>query len=219
MKKLLLFAGVLFFFACNTSTEQSAMDAEKVNQSPQKVSTQQTSLKVDSLPVKQQPNRSNVIYDTSRPKGQVNKVFPYDIDLKTVDGEIINSSKILKNNDKPTVLLFWLTTCGPCRMEMRAIKKVYEEWQTEADFNLVAISTDFSKNYPNFVKMVNENKWPWEAYNDVNREFRRVMPGELNGLPQTFILDKDGSIVYHKRKYRPGDEKTLFEKIKETAAK
>ena len=41
------------------------------------------------------------------------------------------------------------------------------------------------------------------------------MPGRLNGLPQVFLLDKNGEIVYHKRKYLPGDEDKLFEAIKE----
>jgi peroxiredoxin len=45
------------------------------------------------------------------------------------------------------------------------------------------------------------------------------MPGQLNGLPQTFIIDKDGNIVYHKRKYRSGDEDLLFEKVKTIAMK
>ena len=40
------------------------------------------------------------------------------------------------------------------------------------------------------------------------------MPGNINGLPQVFLYDAEGNIVYHKRKYRSGDEDMLFEKIK-----
>jgi peroxiredoxin len=135
------------------------------------------------------------------------------------DGKVLNSSEILKSNGKPTVVLFWLTTCVPCRYEMKAIHEKYEGWTEEADFNLIAISTDFQKNYESFVKKVNESGWKWDTYNDVNREFRHVLPGELNGLPQTFIFDKNGEIVYHKRKYRSGDEDALFEKVKSIAMK
>ena len=45
----------------------------------------------------------------------------------------------------------------------------------------------------------------------------KVMPAGLNGLPQVFVFDKDGTIVYHKRKYKPGDEDVLFEKVKALA--
>ena len=41
------------------------------------------------------------------------------------------------------------------------------------------------------------------------------MPEGLDGLPQTFVLDQNGNIVYHKKKYRMGDENLLFEKVKE----
>lgn len=141
--------------------------------------------------------------------------YPYNIDLKTADGKILNSSEVLKQNDKPSIVLFWLTTCYPCGLELNAIKGKFPEWQKEADFNLYAISTDFPKNEEKFVKRVKAGGWEFEAYHDFNRKFMGVMPGGLNGLPQVFVFDKKGDIVYHKRKYRAGDEDILFAKIKE----
>lgn len=141
--------------------------------------------------------------------------FPFDIKLKDVDGNIKSSAEVFKKNGKPTVLLFWLTTCGPCHSKLRAIKPLYADWLEQADFNAYAISGDFPKNYDKFVSITQSKKWPWETYNDVDRSFRNVLPGRLNGYPQTFIFDKDGKLVYQDKKYRYGDEKRLFEKIKE----
>ncbi len=143
--------------------------------------------------------------------------YPYTIDLKTPEGEVINSSKVLKKNGKPSVVMFWLTTCYPCGLELAAITKKFPQWQEETDFNLYAISTDWSKNAEKFTKRVKSSKWTFEAYHDYNRQFIKTMPGGLNGLPQVFVFDKDGTIVYHKRKYKPGDEDVLFEKVKELA--
>jgi len=165
------------------------------------------------------PRRSNMMVSTARQKDKINSTFPFDISMTNAKKEVLNSEKSLMSNGKPTVVLFWLTTCYPCRIEMNAIKKVYPDWKKEADFNLVAISTDFKKNYNNFIKRVEKEAWPWETFHDTNREFRLVMPGALNGLPQTFIFDKNGEIAYHKRKYSTGDEIKLFEKVKELAAK
>ncbi|MDG2419931.1 MAG: redoxin domain-containing protein [Saprospiraceae bacterium] len=162
--------------------------------------------------------RSNMIASTARQKKDINNTFPFDISLTNAKKEILNSEKSLMKNGKPTIVLFWLTTCYPCRMELNAIKKVYPDWKKEADFNLIAISTDFKKNYNNFIKRVEKEQWPWDTFHDTNREFRLVMPGALNGLPQTFIFDKNGEIAYHKRKYSTGDEIKLFEKVKELAA-
>jgi len=159
------------------------------------------------------PVMSNAVAHLKAPMEESN--YPFDITLKRADGSETNSKNVFNFEDGPTIVTFWLTTCYPCRLEMAAIKKKYSRWQEEANFKMVAISTDFEKNYPAFVKMVNENQWPWEVYNDVNRKFWKVMPGGLNGLPQVFVFDKNGEIVYHKRKYAAGDEDILFNKVKE----
>ncbi len=203
----------------NNATENSKKAAQNVINNPavQKAKAQALArqMKRDSI-VK--PTRQRYATNAARQKADMVQTFPFDIDMKDATGKVHKSNDILKKNGKPTVVLFWLTTCYPCKIEMKAIEKEYANWQKEADFNLVAISTDFSKNYPAFVDMVNTKNWPWEAYNDVNREFRNVMPGALNGLPQTFVFDKNGEIAYHKRKYRSGDEHKLFAKVKELAA-
>ncbi len=216
MNKILSLAIVLFLAnACaNSQTEQATPVVEK--QQTEKV-TPTPATKATPAPQNNiRQNRSNVIKSTSRSRNQIKKEFPYDIDLKDAKGQLVSSDKIL-SNDKPTILLFWLTTCYPCRIEMDAIHKKYASWQEETDFNLVAISTDFQKNYEKFVERVEQKNFGWEMYNDVNREFRYVMPGELNGLPQTFIIDKNGQVAYHKRKYSSGDEDKLYEKVKELA--
>jgi thiol-disulfide isomerase/thioredoxin len=140
--------------------------------------------------------------------------FPFDIDLKDGNGQTVNSSKLLQKNSKPTVLMFWLTTCGPCKMELTAIAQKFNDWKKETDFDFYAISTDFPARTEQFYTRVKESKWPFPAYHDFNREFRFVMPGELNGLPQLFVFDKTGKIMYHTRKYTTGDEDKLFEVLK-----
>ncbi|HMR42520.1 MAG TPA: TlpA disulfide reductase family protein [Saprospiraceae bacterium] len=221
MNKVLIFFISLLVSSCSsgqneTAQPQNSAPASQNEATPQKV---RRPIYAQETPQDVSQSQRNVNIATSRPADKIEKKFPYDIDLKKTDGELVNSSKAFKKNGKPTVLLFWLTTCAPCRMEMEAIKGKFENWQKEADFNFYAISTDFPKNYENFVKRVNESGWKWEAYNDVNREFMQVMPGELNGLPQTFLLDKNGEIVLHKRKWVPGDEDKLFQNIKELSPK
>lgn len=218
MNRILFLALVVSLWACNGNNNSASTDTKTpVNKAAATVATPaKTKIKKDSTPPAQ---RQRYMVNKARPKNEVNAVFPYDIDLKTAKGEVMKSDELLKSNGKPTILLFWLTTCYPCRIELKAIEKKFAGWKEEADFNLFAISTDFEKNYENFVKRVDESKWPWQAYNDVNREFRLVMPGGLNGLPQTFVLDGNGEIVYHKRKYSTGDEDILFAKVKALAAK
>lgn len=170
-------------------------------------------------PTHKSANNRNYYKSTARRARDIDTIYPYDIPVMDAAGKELLTSKAFAKNGKPTVLLFWLTTCVPCRYEMAAIQKKYEMWQEEADFNLYAISTDWPKNHERFYETVEKQQWPWETFLDKDREFLRTMPGRLNGLPQTFILDGNGKIVHHKRKYRTGDEDKLFEKIKEIAKK
>ncbi len=218
----LLFICTAFFNCGGNSLNVDNAQAKKESKAVAKKVSQ---VKKDTIPpkakvaYKPRTNNSNYIVSTSRKKTEIEQNFPYDIALRRADGSETNSAEMLKKNGKPTILLFWLTTCYPCKIEMKAIKAKFPEWQKETDFNLVAISTDFEKNYGKFQEMVKTNEWGWETYHDFNREFRYVMPGELNGLPQTFIIDKNGEIVYHKRKYSSGDEDKLYEKVKALALK
>ena len=215
MKKIFILA--LLYSMCygcaNSQNEQAPTAA------PAKQEATQTKPAAPQNNIRQSRTKSNVIQSTSRQKQNIVQAFPYDIDLKDAKGKVVNSSKLLKNKKKPTILLFWLTTCFPCKIEMKAIKEKYAQWTDETDFRLVAISTDFMKNEAAFQKMAIENGWDWEVYHDFNREFRHVMPGGLNGLPQTFVIDKNGEVVYHKRKYSTGDEDILYAKVKELAMK
>ncbi len=164
--------------------------------------------------VGQQDPFVHVTQETSRPEDQIKKEYPYDIQLKDADGLLHNSANVFKNNKKATVLLFWMTTCGPCRMELNAISGKFDHWKKEVDFDFFAVSMDFPYNYYKFTERVKKSNWPFPSFIDVNREFRYAMEGGLNGLPQLFVLNKKGKIIYHTRRYMPGDEDKLFQALK-----
>lgn len=143
------------------------------------------------------------------------KKFPYNVALKTLDDELVNSAKVLSSKKKrPVLLSFWLTTCAPCRRELAIYNTQYADWKKELNFELYAISIDFEQNYPNVIKMAKEANWPFPVYYDFNRSFRDIMPGELNGLPQIFIISPDGEIFYHKKGFTPGDEAGIFKSLR-----
>ncbi len=205
----LLFLLVLTLAQCAPKNEvqTEANIPSKIQGVEKAVAVKQT---LDSIPA---TNPSRMMKDRSRNVENINAKYPFDIPLENTVREVASSSELIPNNGKPTLVLFWLTTCYPCRIEMKAIAEKYNQWRAQENFNIVAISTDWDKNYDNFAKMVNENNWPWESYRDLNREFRKILPGGLNGLPQSFIFDKNGTIAYHSRKYRTGDEDKIFDKI------
>lgn len=144
---------------------------------------------------------------------QPTETFPFNITLLKPDSTAVNSKTVLKTG-KPTVIAFWLTTCVPCHIELASYSSHFTEWQKQTDFQLVAISIDFQERFSKVKQMAKEKKWPFPVYWDKDRAFKNILPGNLNGLPQVFLFDKNGKLVWQHKKYTPGDEEELFAQVK-----
>lgn len=127
-------------------------------------------------------------------------------------GESFNTSSLV-DNKTPFILSFWSTTCKPCIIELNAINDLMEEWLEEADFRVVAVSTDDSRSASKAKSLASGNGWDdFTLLYDKNRDFMRAMNVTL--VPHVFIFDKSGKMVYSHTGYTPGSEAELIEKIK-----
>ena len=176
-------------------------------------------LTLSSADLKSQPYYTS----TARPKLQIDTIFPFDIPLLASRGlsdtAFTRSDFMLEDGQlaRPVVMLFWLTTCGPCKAEMEAIALRYADWKERFDFDFLPISIDFPGRRAGFHARASE--YPWTSYWDYDREFLSVMPGGLNGVPQLFVMDTRGKIVLHRRKYRPDDVQMLEEVLARDASR
>ena len=143
---------------------------------------------------------------------QPSAAFPFQVTLFTPDSTVVGSEAVL-GQGKVTVLAFWLSTCLPCRVELAAYAARYAEWQRQADFQLIAISIDFPQRFPQMAQLARSSDWPFPAYWDAAQAFKNILPGELNGLPQVFLFDQTGQLVWQHRRYVSGDEEALFAQI------
>ena len=144
MNKFFLILLLFSLAACaNSQEEKTPLTKQEIATPPPPPASTMQHTKLTEEQKKNLP--TNYVVENTRQANQINAAYPYDIGLKTADGKVAKSSTILAKNGKPTVLMFWLTTCVPCRYEMKAVHEKYEGWQQEEDFNLYAISTDFEK--------------------------------------------------------------------------
>ena len=58
---------------------------------------------------------------------------------------------------------------------------------------------------------VNGKGWEYLVLMDVNGDFKRAMG--VNNVPHTFLVDKNGNIVYSHNNFAPGDEDELYEEL------
>ncbi len=136
------------------------------------------------------------------------------VDLKTIDGKIINTSTI-ENNGKPIVISFWATWCKPCIKELTAIAEDYQDLQTETGVKLYAVSIDDARSTANVAPLINGKNWDYEILLDANSDFKRAM--NVNLIPHIFLINGKGEIIWQHSSYVEGGEEELYEKIREAS--
>src|SRR5688500_2484305 len=80
------------------------------------------------------------------------------VNLKDLDGNSVDISDYGRSG-KITVISFWATWCGPCKKELKNINEHLEEWSELYNMQLVAVSTDDSRNTVKVKPFVNGQAW------------------------------------------------------------
>ncbi len=131
------------------------------------------------------------------------------VQLKDMEGNVVNTAEL--GLEGPIVISFWATWCSPCKRELNTIHELYPDWQDETGVTLVAVSVDDQKTMNSVPMYVNGKAWEYLVLMDPNGDFKRAMG--VNNVPHTFLIDKNGYIVYSHNNYAPGDEDHLYEEI------
>ncbi len=138
------------------------------------------------------------------------------VTVKHLDGQSVDLSTYGENG-KLTVISFWATWCTPCKKELDAINDIYEDWQEEFDVELLAITIDNSRQLTKVPGIVTTKGWEFEVLSADQNEIQTAL--NFQTIPQTFLIDKEGNIVYSHSGYVPGDEFELEDHIREEAEK
>lgn len=113
-----------------------------------------------------------------------------DFVLPDINGQIVRLSQL---KGKVVLLNVWATWCPPCRKEMPTMETLYKKMQS-ADFVMLAASEDVDgKN--TVLPYRKEGGFTFPILLDENGEVGKKYG--VTGYPETFIIDRQGNIVYH----------------------
>lgn len=147
-------------------------------------------------------NKQKSVYDETQspdePKGEViadgvgiepGNTAP-DISLPDPEGNIIKLSSL---RGKYVLLDFWASWCGPCRREVPFVKEAYDSFRNKG-FEVYGVSLDANK--PDWVRAIKDWELNWIHVSDLGYWNSSVVPKyQLQGIPATFLLDKEGKII------------------------
>ncbi|WP_020538576.1 TlpA family protein disulfide reductase [Lewinella cohaerens] len=136
--------------------------------------------------------------------------------IKTLQGETVDLADIIKEKDL-TVISFWATWCKPCQAELDAIADLYPDWQDDLGVQLVAITIDTQRQLSKVPGILSTKGWEYNVYSDANNVLKNQLG--FQAIPQTYVVDSEGNILYSHSGYSAGDEYDLEDKLKELADK
>jgi len=138
--------------------------------------------------------------------GQENSASFPDLELAGADGGAVRLSQ-LKGN--VVLLNVWATWCGPCRMELPIVQKMYDKY-SDRNFVVLAVNIDADRRRVEpFMKRYNISLPIYFAAPEDAGQMTAL------GIPTTFLLSSERKIIDSQVGYTPEVEehwKQLIEK-------
>lgn len=103
------------------------------------------------------------------------------------------NQKIINEDYKKHLIVFWASWCGPCLQEIPYLKKINKE---NKDLELISISID--KDEKAWKKKLSEQKMTWKQLiaNLQDQKLLEASFGFSNTVPYTIIIDNNFKVLY-----------------------
>ena len=129
-----------------------------------------------------------------------------DFALKSSTGENLRLSEF---RGDVVMINFWATWCGPCRQEMPLLDELYSRYQ-RVGFNLLGVNIDDDSRRA--MRMIEELGVNFPVLFDARKEVSELY--EVEAMPVTVIVDREGTVRYIHHGYKPGYEDKYLDQIR-----
>ena len=125
-----------------------------------------------------------------------------DFTLRQLDGPNL---RLGEQRGRVVMVNFWATWCGPCRVELPHLARLHDKYH-RAGFVLLGVNIDDDANAAKALASKLGLKFP--VLFDSQKKV--VAAYDLNAMPATVLIDRDGRVRYLHRGYKEGVE-VLYE--------
>ncbi len=137
-------------------------------------------------------------------------VYPQapDFSFTTLSGKSMRLSQL---RGKAVHVIFFSPRCPHCQKEMSFLRdKIYPEYKAKGleilAFSVLPLEDDVLKLYESF-------KFTWPVIDDSKRVIRKLFSNE-QGVPENYLIDKDGKITFTSQGYAEGKDDLYVMQIK-----
>ena len=139
-------------------------------------------------------DRSEVSNTVATDDNQAQPPYRPDFRLPDLDGEM---HSIDDWNGQVIMINFWATWCPPCRREIPAFIRLYENYRDQG-FVIIGIAIDDPQSVQDFIDPMDVN-YPVLLGEDTGVEITTAYGNRLGVLPFTVFINREGRIVNTRR--------------------
>jgi peroxiredoxin len=129
-----------------------------------------------------------------------------DFTLRSAEG---GNLRLAELRGRVVLVNFWATWCGPCKVEMPHLNRIYEKYRS-AGFVLLGINID--EDPKQALALATRMGLRFPVLLDTDKSVSRRYA--LDSMPATVLIDRDGTVRHVHRGYRDGVEATYEAQIR-----
>ena len=129
-----------------------------------------------------------------------------DFTLKTLEGPNL---RLEEYRGQVVLLNFWASWCGPCRQEMPILDRLHQRYE---DTGFAVLGVNVEGETAPAQKIVDKTNVTFPVLIDEGQSVSELY--DLEAMPSTVVIDRDGVVRYYHRGYKPGDEAKYVEVVK-----
>jgi peroxiredoxin len=130
-----------------------------------------------------------------------------DFALRSLDGPNL---RLKEQRGQVVMVNFWATWCGPCRIEMPHLARLYDKYRSSG-FQLLGVNVDEDPRAAANLAQKLGLKFP--ILLDTEKGVSRLY--DVSTMPSTVLIDRDGKVRHVHRGYRDGYEATYEKQIRD----
>ena len=122
----------------------------------------------------------------------------------TLDGQAVS---LADYRGKVILINLWATWCEPCREEMPGLGEL-DRMFPDSDFEVIGVSIDDPGSEQPIMQVLEADNVTYPIWLDPENRFQFAF--RTIGVPESFLIDEDGQIIYHwKGEFDPVSEDTI----------